>query len=494
MFLRFISLEFKSFIRSASVGKSIALKILLGFLAVYFLTAFLFLGVALYPISKELNPNQDPLTTVNNFVLLWLVIELFYRFFLQSLPVLNIKPLLVVPIPRSKVIHFVLLKSLLSFYNILPLLLIVPFGIFYAVKEKISVWNIIPWMVSVYVLTLCVNYTNFILKKRFADNLKRLLPFLALGLLLFGLEYFEVFRITVAFGKLLGLLIDYPILMGLPFLILFALYYWNFSNLRAKFYLDESIQTKSKEVSTVDYNWVRRFGKMAPFLQLDLKLIWRNKRPKTTVWMSLFFLLYGLIFYPNPTYQSMPAFFVFVGIFVTGIFMVNFGQFIPSWDSAYFSMMMSQNIPLKEYLNSKAGLMTFSVVVLAILSVPYAFFGLNILALNLACALYNIGVNVPILMYSGSFNKKRIDLDKSPFMNYQGTGAAQWIVGFPLLLIPILIWYLAYYFFSYETGVAVLAILGLVGILLRNYLMQKIALQYAKRKYDILSGYKQQES
>jgi hypothetical protein len=79
-------------------------------------------------------------------------------------------------------------------------------------------------------------------------------------------------------------------------------------------------------------------------------------------------------------------------------------------------------------------------------------------------------------------------------MNYQGTGAAQWIVGFPLLLIPILIWYLAYYFFSYETGVAVLAILGLVGILLRNYLMQKIALQYAKRKYDILSGYKQQES
>lgn len=174
--------------------------------------------------------------------------------------------------------------------------------------------------------------------------------------------------------------------------------------------------------------------------------------------------------------------------------MINFGQFIPAWDSSYYSMMMAQNIPLKQYLNSKAGLMTFSIIVLAILSTPYVYFGINILLLNLACALYNIGINVPVLIFAGSFNKKRIDLEKSPFMNYQGTGAAQWLVGIPLLLIPLLIWYAFYKFFNYDIAVITLALLGLIGIVLRNFLMEKIAKQFAKKKYEMINGFKQQES
>jgi hypothetical protein len=49
---------------------------------------------------------------------------------------------------------------------------------------------------------------------------------------------------------------------------------------------------------------------------------------------------------------------VFVGILMTGVFMLNYGQFVPAWDSNY-CMMMSQNIPMKQYLNSKAVLIGF---------------------------------------------------------------------------------------------------------------------------------------
>jgi hypothetical protein len=51
----------------------------------------------------------------------------------------------------------------------------------------------------------------------------------------------------------------------------------------------------------------KRFGAIAP-LQLDLKMIWRNKRPKTTIWMSLIILFYGLIVYINPAYKDTPVF------------------------------------------------------------------------------------------------------------------------------------------------------------------------------------------
>jgi hypothetical protein len=187
----------------------------------------------------------------------------------------------------------------------------------------------------------------------------------------------------------------------------------------------------------------------------------------------------------------MPTFFVFVGVFMTGIFMMNFGQFVPSWDASYYSMIMAQNIPLKQYLASKAGLITFSIVVLAILTTPYVYFGWNILLINMVAALYNIGVNVPILLYAGSFNKKKIDLDKSPFMNYQGAGAAQWLVGIPLMFIPALIFWLLNKFISLEVALFTLSGLGIIGILMRSSLLNFLAGVYRKRKYAMINGFKQ---
>jgi hypothetical protein len=45
--------------------------------------------------------------------------------------------------------------------------------------------------------------------------------------------------------------------------------------------------------------------------------------------------------------------------------MLNYGQFVPAWDSNYYGMMMS-HIPMKQYLNSKAVLMSVSVLILAV--------------------------------------------------------------------------------------------------------------------------------
>jgi hypothetical protein len=85
---------------------------------------------------------------------------------------------------------------------------------------------------------------------------------------------------------------------------------------------------------------------------------------------------------------------VFVGILMTGVFMLNYGQFVPAWDSNY-CMMMSQNIPMKQYLNSKAVLIGFCADFR--FCTPYLYFGWKILVINLACATYNLGVNILII-------------------------------------------------------------------------------------------------
>ncbi|SDS38863.1 DUF5687 family protein [Gramella sp. MAR_2010_147] len=491
MFKKFVWLEWKSFLRSASFGKSLGLKILMAFLALYFSAMFLILGIALFPMLKEIYPKEDPLRVVNTFALAYFSFELLFRFLLQTLPVIDIKPLMILPFKKWKVVNFILVKSLYSFYNFLPLLLVVPFGLYCILKEGYPVANMLGWMITMYIITLCVNYFNFIIKKRFTENLKALIPVLVLGLILALLDYLSIFQISAYFARLIEYVYINPYLAVVPVLLLILLYLWNYKNLLGKFYLDAGLKGKNRTVNTREFGWTKRFGSIAPFLQQDIKLIWRNKRPKTTIYMSLLLLGYGLIFYPNDTYQEMPAFFVFVGIFITGIFMINFGQFVPSWDSSYYPMIMAQNIPMRQYLASKIGLITFSVVVLFILSTPYVYFGWDILILNFACALYNMGVNAPLLLYAGSFNKKAIDLDKSPFMNYQGTGASQWLVGLPLLLIPIFFFWIINKFINYEIAVGFLAILGGLGLILRPILLTFLAQRYRKRKYVMIQGFKQ---
>src|SRR5690606_40470832 len=96
------------------------------------------------------------------------------------------------------------------------------------------------------------------------------------------------------------------------------------------------------------------FGTLAPFLKLDLKLLTRNKRTRTVLYMSLAFLLYGLFFLLNPSGAFEGSTFVILsGIMVTGGFMLMFGQYVPSWDSSYYPLMMTQNIPYRRYLESK---------------------------------------------------------------------------------------------------------------------------------------------
>ena len=157
-------------------------------------------------------------------------------------------------------------------------------------------------------------------------------------------------------------------------LLLFALYRINFNDIKKGFYLDGTISKKIEKISTTDLSWLDRFGSIAVFLKNDLRLIWRNARPKQVLMMSFLFLFYGLIFYTQPTYQKMPAFLAFASMFVTGGFLMTFGQLVPSWDSEYYKLLMSQNIPYRKYLESKWYLMVVAVGISFVLSTPYLYF------------------------------------------------------------------------------------------------------------------------
>ncbi|WP_373075432.1 DUF5687 family protein [Zeaxanthinibacter enoshimensis] len=489
MFRHFISLQRKSFFRSSSFGKSLAIKILMGFFALYMLVSFLGLGVALYFILEKQFPGSDPLIILSEYLVYWVLAELFMRYMLQKLPYMDVKPLLIQPIPKSRIIHFLLGKTAFSFYNFMSLVFFVPFAVVLVNKDYPAI-QVAGFVMAMAFIAQAINYTNFLVNKN-----EKVLIGLAVSLTLFsGLEYFEIWSVTAYSGQVFYSFYSYPLAFLLPLVLVVVLYTINYRQLKQLLFLDVAVKKKTQAVSGSDLGWTRRLGNVSPFIRLDLRLIWRNKRTKTQVFISLAMVLYGLIFYTMDDFGSTSAMLVFVGIFITGIFMVNFGQFIPAWDSEYYGMMMAQNIPLRLYLESKSVLISVSIVVMFLLSIPYLYFGWEALAINTACALYNLGINIPVILYFGSFNKKRIDLTKSPVGNMQGTSATQFLIILPLMVLPILLYLGIKFLFSFELALLILSLLGVGGFAARNHLMEFITSAYRKRKYSMVAGFGERNS
>ncbi|AXP80564.1 hypothetical protein CJ739_1475 [Mariniflexile rhizosphaerae] len=490
MIKNFLSLEWKSFFRSANFGKGLAIKILMVFLALYFIAIFLGMGFVLYPGLKKAFPDKDPLIIVNSMLFYWIIADLVFRFFFQKLPVMAVKPLLLLPIKRKEIVNYVLGKSVTSFFNLLPLFAIIPFGITLIVQDYPTV-SVLTWMLTLMLVTLIINFLNFIIENFSTEIELSFLPIISVVGGLFAIDYFNIILFSEIFSDGVEAIYKSPVFIIIPILILVVLYAINFKLLRKKLFLDSGLKEKVREVQTSNLDWTKNFGTIAPFMQLDLKLIWRNKRTKSSVWLVLIGLFYGLFFYPQPTYQNMPWFFAFIGIFSTGIFLINFGQFIPAWDSGYYKLLMSQNIKYEQYLRSKFTLMALSVVILFVLGIPYVFFGWKILLAHFVAAIYNIGVNTHVILYGGSFNRKKIDLNQKAAFNYQGTGAVQWLIGIPLLLIPMGIFALFYFLIGFELACLVLAILGILGIVFHQKLMKGITAKYLQSKYKMIDAFNQ---
>jgi hypothetical protein len=489
MFKKFAALQWKSFFRSSNFGKSLGLKIVMGFFGFIMLLYLIGAGGGMYFILRKIFPDQNPMWIISQYFIYWILIELFLRYFMQKLPVMDIKPFLTTPVKKSSIAHYILGRSGASIYNLLSLFFFVPFAIVLLIQGYPAL-NVILWVIAIMAIVLCVNYINLLINK----NDKALIVIIGALVVGYALDYFQIFSIKAFFGPIFHALYAYPLTVLVPVLLAALIYYINFKFLNTKIYLDASLKAKSTVANTSDLAWTKKFGELGTFLQLDLKMIWRNKRTKSQVFISLLFVFYGLIFYTQDIYSDMMPMKAFLGVFMTGIFLSNFGQFIPAWDSSYYSMMMSQNIPLRKYLESKAMLISVSVVVMFLLTIPYVYFGWEALAINLACALYNLGVNIPAILFFGSFNKKRIELDQSPFGNMQGTSATQFLVMLPVLVVPIVLFSIFYYAISFEAAVIVLSVLGIIGFAMKNYLLNLVTEQYRKKKYGMIAGFKEKAS
>ena len=484
MFKHFIMLEWKSFLRSASLGSNIAMKIFMGFFAVYFMVIFIAAGVGAFFILKE--EGYEPLATVNKFMIYYLFADLLIRYFLQKMPVLNIKPLLTLPIKRSTIVHFTLGKTALSFFNWSHALFFIPFSIVLLLNGY-NALNVILWHVGMMSLFYLNNFINILI------NNKNIVFYSVLAVVGgFGLaHYYKLFDVTTYTQPFFQGMYETYFVFLIPIILVAATYYFAFNYFKSNLNLDEGLATKSDIAKTQNFTFLDQFGTLGTFLKNDIRLLLRNKRSKTTLIMSFLFIFYGFIFFNNPTQPAVMG--IFAGIFVSGGFLFTFGQFVPSWDSAYYQLMMSQNIQYREYISSKWWLMVIGTLISTILASFYLFFGVHTYLLVVCGAIFNIGVNSHLVMLGGAFVKTPIDLStgKGAFGDKQAFNSKTLLLTIPKLLLPVAFYALGYYIFSPNIGLVFVAAAGVLGFAFRNFVFTQIEKIYKREKYATIAAYKQ---
>jgi len=489
MLQRFLYLQWKSFTRGAGFATGLAQKILMGFAWIYFSAVFAGLAfIAFWVVQDDMG--LDPLVFVSDNLLYAFAFWVVLRYFLQKMPIVHIQPLLVLPIPKKSIVRFGLLKTALSFFNLGNLFFFVPFGII-LIQQDYHPLGVVGWWVAIGSIILATNFLNIMLNS--VDRILIIVAVLLAGI--FALQYYEIFDLTTWTSPLFMASYNQSLFALIPVGILILTYRWSFAHFKNKLMLDEgALQPKTETHRAADLSWLDRFGRMAIFLQNDIRLIIRNKGARASVWMGFAFLLYGLIFMSD--IYSSSVMLVFAGIFVSGGFLFGFGQYVPSWDSSYYPLMMTQNIAYKEYLASKWWLIVVGTLAGMVLSSFYIYFGWETYLAILAGGVYNIGINAYLVLLSGAYTRTPIDLTsaKKAFGDKKSFNIKSLLLGIPKFALPMFVFYVGVLIHSKSMGIAMVALVGVLGFAFRNLVFGWIENIYQEEKHKTLQTYKQKNT
>ncbi len=479
-------LRIKAFLRSPLFLTNLFLRIILGFYA--FLIAFFlfFMGIGTYFIFEE--ENMMPFEEINRYLIYFFAADLMMRYILQKFNTSNIKPLLLTNIPKSKIVTNILVRSVFSIFNIFGLLYLLPLVSVVIFKMGFSI-SLLAWSLACILLLYLNNYLNLLLNKVNAF----FYSFIGIGIAIGVAQYYGLLQITDYTYFLYKAFYLYPFLLLPLVAALAALIYLAYKKYITNLYLDKGLESKQAAVQNINLSWLDQFGVTGTFLKLDIKMLLRNKRSKSTMIMSFVFVFYGLLFYSNlvPMYNNS-LMHMFASVFVTGGFIFNFGNYIPSWDSSYYPFMMTQKITYNDYLKSKWWLMVLSTMICSVIALFYLYFGLNIYLMILAGAIYNVGVNTHLVMLSGAFVKTPIDLSTNK--NLMGDKSAfnikSILLALPKLLLPMFLYGIGVLIKDQTLGYIFVAVAGIIGFAFRNLIFKQIEKVYKSEKYSTIAAYK----
>lgn len=485
MIFSLLQLEIKSILRSPKLKGQILTYFIKFIFGIYLALILLNLSLSSYKLASDNFPGYDPLYVISGFFIFYWLYDLGLRFMFINSPIVNIKPLLVVNIKRKHIIIYSLFKGYFIVYNLLHLFYFIPL-FFVLISKGYSVLSAAIWSISLFIILTCNSFLSILL-----DKINKLFYVFVAIVSLIGLAHFKgwinifpfiapVFYFFYQFT--LSFLVVVTFLVGCIFI--------TYKYYLGELYLDKALKIDAEQVKTINFSYLNTMGTVGAFIKNDIYLILRNKRARATVLTSLLFIFYPFLF--GVLKNETSAMMMFGAIFATGGFMMSFGQYVPSWDSSYYPLLMTRNISLREYLLSKWYILAFSCIINLVLCSFYFFISPMFYYVILASAIFNIGFNTNIVLFTGIYTSQHIDLSDASgaFGNTKSFNINTLVLSLITLVCPLIIYALLRLVFNDYIGIIGIATIGIFGVFFREKMFLLIIKKYSANKYKSLIEFK----
>ena len=411
--------QIQSFKRSLALNQELVKTCFLVILGLYFALNFLALGYLMSEYLDEAFPDADTFLIVGKGILYYFMFEFLMRLLLQKFPGLEIKPYLAKPIRKGILAHYLLLRSLGSFFNYLSLFALAPYFI-KSIAGKQSGIVSLNFLLFYAGMILMVNFLSFLVDRFFKT--KTWVAIVLAGSVM-GVLYLD-FSGYIGLGKYLEsgfrILIHNTSLSLLPMVLASVLYYLLYRMFVAHTYLEDTGTTNSVEATPFSFGFAKWFGQAGQLMDLETKLIWRSKRSRTFLFISIAMLAYPALIGNDD--MRFVGFQIFIGLFATGIFALSYGQLLLSWNSPHFDLLLTRNLEIADIFKAKYYLLVASCAI-TLMALPfwdfwdlysiiqllvgragisfsaYFFIDRELFFTGVVIFLYNIGVSIYLYMF-----------------------------------------------------------------------------------------------
>ncbi|MEG1006975.1 MAG: DUF5687 family protein [Bacteroides sp.] len=435
--------------------------------------------------------SMEPYHLLNSGLIFVLAIDFIMRFPFQKTPTQEVKPYLLLPVKRNKIIDFLLIRSGLDTFNLFWLFLFVPFAII-TLPKYFGIMGVVSYSIGIWLLMVFNNYWFLLCRTLISERIWWIiLPVVVYGGIAAAIfipkeSLLGDFFVNLGEGYIEGNLLFF----GGTLLAILVMWVINRKIMSALAYseLNKTEDTKVKHLS--EYKFLDKYGEVGEYMRLELKLLLRNKTCKHGLRMVLLVTVgFSLVLSFSDIYDGV---FMtnFIAIYNFAIFGLLFLSTVMSYEGNYIDGLMSRKESILSLLRAKYYLYSIGILIPLVLMIPAIVMGKIAILMAVSWAIFSIGFIYFALFQLVVYNTKTVPLNaKIGVRQNSGTGL-QNLVSFATLGLPILLYFVLKSIFNETVSLYILLVIGIGFIATSRIWITNVYNRFMKRRYKNMEGFR----
>lgn len=466
-------------------------KILGYAMGVFWAGYLIFIGTSLAFGLADMVPNREPYDVMNAAVLIFiLALDFLLRIPFQKTPTQEVKPYLLLPVKRNRLIDFLLIRSGISTFNLFWLFLFIPFAII-TIPKFFGVMGVVAYLIGIWLLIIANNYWYLLCRTLISEAIWWvLLPiafYAGIGCLIFIPKDSALFYFFMNLGEgfIQGNLLYF---LGI---LLFTLLLWLTNRqIMSKLIYAELAKVDDSQIKNVsEYKFFERYGEIGEYMRLELKMLLRNRRCKGALRsVAIVVLAFSSILSFSTVYDGrfMTSFICVYNFAVFG--MIILSQ-IMSFEGNYIDGLMSRKESIFSLLKAKYYIYSIGEIIPFILMLPAIVTGKLTLLGAFAWFFYTIGFIYFCFFQLAVYNKQTVALNEK-VTGRQSNSGLQMLINFGAFGIPLILFSSLNALLGETITYIILLSVGLAFTLTSPFWIQNVYHRFMARRYENMEGFR----